>query len=89
MMPTFMWIIIGTLCAVILLGLLYVSVWLDDGRKQQKQSMIYDGMELAGARCWERCDGGWFKTTGTIHVHTMIVDGTTYIDAMRIEEEIK
>ena len=45
-------------------------------------------MELA-AGCWEKCDEGWFKTTGTIHVHTMIIDGTTYIDAMRIEEDAK
>jgi len=84
-----MWVTLGFVCALILLGLLFISVWLDEGRKQQKQSAVYDGMELAGAHCWQVCDGGWLKTKGTIHVHTMIVDGTTYIDAMRIEEETK
>jgi len=91
-MPNLMWVTLGLVCAFILLGLLFISVWLDEGRKQQqqqqKQSAVYDGIELASG-CWEKCDGGWFKTTGIIHIHTMIIDGTTYIDAMRIEEDAK
>jgi len=84
-----MWVTLGFVCALILLGLLFISVWLDEGRKQQqKQPAVYDGIELASG-CWEKCDGGWFKTTGIIHIHTMIIDGTTYIDAMRIEEDAK
>lgn len=51
---------------------------------------IYDGMPIEGVDKWERChdmgDGNWFKASGTVYIHMMVVDGGEYIDAMRIEE---